>query len=481
MKNLLKKLKKYNPPKHIWLLYFYIPVLLSFFSNLDSENDIYFLLNHGRYILEHGFPTIEPFTMHQGFSFVMQQWLAAVIFYLAYNTFSKYGLLFLLVIVNGIILFLLYKLCMKLSDNRYILAIVLSAITDILLLLCFILPRPQIFTYANLIGVLYIMECFYRNDKSKAIYFLPLISLLQINLHASLWFLIFAFILPYFIDLVIAKFKDKTDKRLIKLIPVLVITFLVGFINPYGIKAITYVFTSYGSYYINNMVIEMFPPVLGVNSRITTLFYLTYSLLIVVITIYIVNKKGKLCLPHMLLLIGVSYLAIRNYALLIIGSIPFLAFYLKNCFPEEKNNKIILTKNGKIGYTCLIIGLFIYAIVAVSIRGVTMDNRLEKGIDYLLAHNKKEDIVLYTGYNNGSYVEYRAEIFLKANNKKKDVMEEYYLLQYNRLSANQFLSEYNFTHLIIDTEDNLYSYVNNNTNYKAIYKAKGYKIFQRIN
>ena len=241
------------------------------------------------------------------------------------------------------------------------------------------------------------------------------------------------------------------------------------------------------------MVIEMFPPVLGVNSRITTLFYLTYSLLIVVITIYIVNKKGKLCLPHMLLLIGVSYLAItsiRNYALLIIGSIPFLAFYLKNCFPEEKNNKIILTKNGKIGYTCLIIGLFIYAIVAVSIRGVTMDNRLEKGIDYLLAHNKKEDIVLYTGYNNGSYAEYRglkpyidtrAEIFLKANNKKKDVMEEYYLLQYNRLSANQFLSEYNFTHLIIDTEDNLYSYVNNNTNYKAIYKAKGYKIFQRIN
>ena len=64
------------------LKYFLIfPILASLIlltRNLD--NDIWFLLTHGRYVMEHGFPMIEPFTIHEGFKFVMQQWLSAAIF-----------------------------------------------------------------------------------------------------------------------------------------------------------------------------------------------------------------------------------------------------------------------------------------------------------------------------------------------------------------------------------------------------------------
>ncbi len=491
---IIEKIKKYQPPKHICFLYFFVPIFVSTILNIDRENDIWFLLNHGKYVLQNGFPTIEPFSMHQGFSFVMQQWLSAVIFYLVYNFLGKYGLFLLMIFVNILILFLLYKLCMKLSDNRFRLSVIISSITTILLEI-FLLPRPQIFTYVNLISVLYIMESVYRNKSSKLVYLLPLISLLQINLHASLWFLLFLFMLPYIIYFIIAKIKDKKSYHLSKLFIIIIVMFLVGFINPYGIKNISYVFTSYGDFYINNMVIEMFSPfrMLGINNFA---FYYVYLILFFTIAIYIVNKKGELFLPHMLLFIGVSYLAItslRNAALLIIGTIPFLAWYLKNLFPKTKEKKAVLNSKSKIQYISIIIFLLIYNIVVVSVKGVSFTNPLEKGIDYLLKYNDVEDIILYTSYNDGSYAEYRglkpymdtrAEIFLKANNHKADIMKEYFLVQKKEISCQEFLDKYHFTHLIINQNDSLYDELLKNSNYKVIYKGKYrkgyYKIFELI-
>lgn len=492
MKRLIDKIKNYRPAKHICFLYFFVPLFVCALSKIDRENDIWFLLNHGKYVLEHGFPTIEPFSMHQGFSFVMQQWLSAVIFYIIYDFFGKYGLLILVNLVNILILYFLYKLCMKLSDNRFRLSIIITCITDLLLLQSFMVPRPQIFTYLILIIILYIMECFYNNKNSKLIYFLPLISWLQINLHASMWFMIFLFILPYIVHFIITKIKDKQDNRIFKLLLIIGVMLLVGIINPYGIKAITYVFTSYGNYYINHSVIEMFSPVCA-NGKLSIYFYCTYITIFIVIAIYIMHKKGQLQLRHMLLLMGVIFLAItaiRNYALLVIGAIPFLASYMKDLFPKKKETKIVMSKKSKITYIGAIIFLLIYTIGVISIKKVSFTNELEKGIDVLLKNNKAEDIVLYTNYNDGSYAEYRglkpyidtrAEVFLKSNNKKEDIMKEYYFISNGVMDDKEFVNKYHFTHLIVSKTDNLYDYLSKDKSYKVIYKGKKYKIFEKVN
>ena len=85
MKTLIRKIKNYKPSKYICYLYFFVPLFVCSLSKVDRENDIWFLLKHGEYILKHGFPHIEPFSMHQNFSFVMQQWLSSVIFYISHN------------------------------------------------------------------------------------------------------------------------------------------------------------------------------------------------------------------------------------------------------------------------------------------------------------------------------------------------------------------------------------------------------------
>jgi hypothetical protein len=38
-------------------------------QNKAIDNDTHFLLNSGRYVMEHGIPHVEPFTMHEGLLF----------------------------------------------------------------------------------------------------------------------------------------------------------------------------------------------------------------------------------------------------------------------------------------------------------------------------------------------------------------------------------------------------------------------------
>ena len=493
MKKIWKKIKKYNLSYKICLLYFFVPIYLLCLTsaNIGKENDIWFLLNHGKYVIKHGFPTIEPFSMHQGFSFVMQQWLSAVIFYLTYSVLGKYGLLLVVNIINLLILYFTYKLCILLTDNRKRLSIVLTCITDVLLTSTFLVLRPQIFTYLLLIITLYIMEKFIRCKDTKLIYLLPLISLLQINLHASMWFMIFLFMLPYVVSLFINTLKNKNDNRIFKLLIIMILMFLVGFINPYTTKNMFYVFTSYGSIYVNNSVKEMLPPIelLYINPFYTFLHYLT---VLGIVSVYIANKKAKLNLTHILLLLGVLILAttsIRNYPLLVIGTVPFLGYNLKCLFPKKKEPKCSIKDFFDKQYVLLIILLVTFLIGILVVKKIPFTNKLKPGIDYLEKNYDVKKIVLYTNYNNGSYTEYRglkpyidprAEVFLKSNNHKEDIMGEYYFLQNGLLDYDKFINKYNFTHMIVTKTDSLYDKVSKDKRYKIIYKGKGYKIYVRV-
>ena len=92
--NMLKKIKKsydkfsrWVPPKlYTFFVVSCVIIFISCFS-FEIDNDYWFLINLGRDILNHGIPTVEPFTFHVGFEFIAQQWLTDVIFYLIYLIF----------------------------------------------------------------------------------------------------------------------------------------------------------------------------------------------------------------------------------------------------------------------------------------------------------------------------------------------------------------------------------------------------------
>jgi len=47
---------------------------------LIEKADTYFVMNLGRYVLENGFPYVDPFTIHENLQLVAQQWLSGIFF-----------------------------------------------------------------------------------------------------------------------------------------------------------------------------------------------------------------------------------------------------------------------------------------------------------------------------------------------------------------------------------------------------------------
>ncbi len=483
MDKLKSYLKKIYLPKGLCLMLLLIPIVYCFCANCYLNNDSWFLFNYGSYVLENGFPTIEPFTMHENFSFVMQQWLSAIIFYLTYSNLGKIGLALLVTLVFTLILFLIYKLCLLISKRNNYLSYILVAISSILLITYAIGSRPQIFSYVNFLLLFYFLESYIQKKDIRYLIPLPLISLLEINMHAATWGLLFCFILPYIIESFYLWLKKQETYHLKPLIIVTIIMLLAGFINPYGIDAMTYVFKSYGVYEINDFITEMMVP------NITTNFGKTVFLTIFAV-LFILSFAKKIKIRYIFLMLGLLYLALsayRNYPLFVIGALLPFADCFKDKFKGIKKNNL-----PKIHKTlCYIaLGLVIVTVIVVSnpVYRLNKPYEMEGATSYLVKHVDKDKAVIYTGYDDGGYLEYygfkpyidpRAEVFLKSNNHQKDIFKEYYELQNGYLLPSTFLKRYNFTHFVVEKKDIVRQEISRNDNYKLVYKDKYRYIYEK--
>lgn len=472
--------KNYHPSKWEALSFLIIPIFIGILCSLDLDNDTWFILNYGRYIINHGFPTIDPFTIHEGLNLVIQQWSTDIIFYTAYEHLGKIGLYLIVNLVNIYIIFITYKLLMLVTDNKRNLSVILTIIIVSLFDLWFLTSRPQIFSSSILITELYVLEKYTKTKSNKILYLLPILSLLMINFHASMWLILFCFWLPFFINTFKFRIGKLTSEGLKKkdLIISFIFMIIVGFINPYGLKSMTYLFTSYNIPYIYNFVCEMKTP--SINSILGIFIYLCiFSIYI----IYILLLKKQIKIYHFLLLIGTTFLAVsqnRGILFFIIASIYPLGYYFKDNFyiiKEPKNNKKM-----KVLFllTLTILGIFPFMIMLAN-NNIKFIASAKKGIDYLVETVNTDEIRLYCSYEQCNYAEYlgiktysdsRAEIFLKANNKKEDILEELYKLSRYELDANKFLEKYNFTHLLVRNKEPLYKELINNSDYEIIYKEE---------
>ena len=472
---MIKKLTNtYKNNKNIFFLFFSIPLIINVFVNYSANEDIWYMLKYGEYIIHHGFPHTDMLSMHSGLHIVIQQPLSNILFYFIYHYTGSYGLFLLLEILIIIYLYLIYKLCMLLSNNKFISSI-LSILTVILLQSLFITPRGQLFTYLFLIITLYILEAFYKNNKTKLIYLLPIISILQINFHAAFWYILFIFMLPYIFQLIIDK-----NKNIYKIIIIAVVMFIVGFINPYTYENVFFPFLTYSNY-INQFIAELSSPIITSSEKsLVIMSYLFYIIFGIIVLLYIYNKKGRLTIRHLLLLFGTAFMtltSIRLISFFFIGSIPMLAYNLKNI----KYDFVKDGKSTKITWIIIIIFIFIISILNSN----KLKSAYSDGINYL----KKKygtDIIFYSGFDSGSYAEFvgfhpymdtRAEVFTKKGNHKKNIFKENVQIVYYSNYYKEIFNKYKFTHLLIRKEFNIYKEIKKDKDYKIIYNKKKYAIF----
>lgn len=462
---------------------FLMPAIFVLLMNNALDNDSWYVLAEGREIVQNGVYYEDPLSMHEGLSVTVQNYGFAVIFYLIYSWLGAPGLYIGMLLLNFLICFLLYKICKLISNGNENLSLLIMMVTDLLLAMGFVVTRAQMVSFAIILLLIYLLELVIKTDKVKYLGLIPILSLLQINLHASLWWMIVLVLIAYIIDSIKKPRFHLQGYRTIPLIVALVVVVLVGFINPYGINMILFILRSYGDARFHSMVGELssFSPF----GNVFEMFI--YISIVVTLWLYIFGKK-KIRVRYFLMYFGFLVIGLNT----IKGLSQFILtmfFPLALVYKDVRLEKIIEVKKGRDALVLWggIVSLAVFFVICPAVINQVKcypDVAIKGALDAIDAdvERRGDDSTVYagyTGYNDGGYVEYRGyqsyldprgEVFLKKNNKKEDILFEWTDLQEGRAKEGDFLDKYQFDYLVVRKEDRLYDY--GDEMYEMIFESK---------
>jgi hypothetical protein len=478
-----------------YLVAFLIPVLFILCINQAVDNDSWYVLAEGRAIVQDGVYHEDVLSMHEGMHVVVQNYGFAAIFYLIHLVFGAPGIYFAMIILVFAIMYLLYKVYMLLSKNNVDLSLILMAVTTSILGVGFITTRAQMVDYAVFLILIYVLELFITTDKTKYLWWIPGLSFLLINLHASVWWIIFAIMATYIIDSIRGpRILHLQGYRTKPLLLVAAIAFLVGFLNPYGIEMMTSIFGAYSGVAKLNFVQELlsFNPLDGYN-----LFY--YLVIVVAIALYAFGKPERLRVRYLLMFFGFLLMGLSSIKglseLFLVMLLPVAVLYSDWKIPRLLNEDriggvkisrtVLLWVSGIVVCSCVV--AVPYMLVHISDGpGENAKQALDE-IDLDVGDKNKEELKVYVGYNQGGYVEYRGyhayldprgEYFLGGKNNKEGILDEWMDLRIGEITVDDFLSKYNFDYMVVEeSEKKLYDL--NDARYELIFDDD-LRVYKRV-
>lgn len=279
------------------------------FSANHVDVDTWFLLNSGRFVATEGFPHVEPFTVHEGFHFVMQQWLYALGLWKLYSLTGLIGLFVFPWVAGAAILFCYARLMLRVTEGNVEVSCLLTGVVLFFACPYFFCQRPQMASTLIFLVEIGLLERYASAARMPR--FLPAIffvlSVLLVNLHAAMWPMLLVFLLPYAAESLLGgrlPFSRQTFHWCGREFLLLALIILAGgFLDPYGTEAMTYSLHGYGYAEINQLVLEMHPlsferPMYGV------------PLLLVIIGLSLYARRA-LPLRYQLLALGTGFLALQ--------------------------------------------------------------------------------------------------------------------------------------------------------------------------
>ena len=472
---------------------FLIPTIFLLLINNSIDNDSWDVLAEGRQIVENGIYYTDTLSMHEGLGITVQNYGFAVIFYSIYQVFGAPGLYVGMLLLNFVIVFLLYKICMLISKKNLNLSLLIVLATDFLLMWGFGTTRAQMVSYVIFLGLIYALELYIKTDKSKYLIWLPILSVLQINLHASLWWMLILVWIVYMIDSVKKPKLHLQGYRKKPLIIAGTLMILSGLLNPYGLKMITFIFASYGDGRFQGMVRELshFSPF---RSTFSAFLYLA---MVIVMILYAFGNKKNVRARYLLMFFGFLALGLNTVKGL---SQPILVMFFPLALLYKDTSLGKPLDMAKIGRDALVfwggvvsVAIFVSACpVVVSRIENRPDEVSEKVMDVIdenVGEQNKKDLKIYAGYNDGGYVEYRGykpyldprgEVFLKKNNGKEDILHEWMDFKERKISVADFLDKYKFDYIwSVKDSDQFYDF--EDENYTVIFadEDNGVKVFRK--
>lgn len=235
-----------------------LAVCLVFSHNLLASlpGDQWFILGNGKYILEHGFPYTNPFTVWGG-GIIIENWLYAVIAYVLWQLVgqNQLGIWILVETMSILILALVWLIA-----RRTMKASVLASSTALVLTAVFIQisfnVRPSMASMLMALTALWIQLEYMKTRDLRILAMLVPLTCFAFNLHMAMgWYTI---LVPGCFMLVDVIRDNAHAKRLLTYASIVILQALSTLINPYGVKGVLFLPESsgamkYGANNIENM------------------------------------------------------------------------------------------------------------------------------------------------------------------------------------------------------------------------------------
>lgn len=495
------------------------------YSNIFISNDFYFLSATGKYIVDnHTIPDTNPFFIFKDKPFVVQQWLYCTYCYFL-SLCGNIGIWISILLFGTILTVLLYKL-FRIKGESPLISCVFSAITLSISKDYMLNIRPECITVILLLLQVYFLEKYKKTEKHLWLMLIPILMILEINIHSSMWFMHYCLLIPYTLPFGLGSRYDYRKSEIsfkVMIFPVMMTTIAIG-LNPYGYKVVTYTFDALLSNTFQVLpIVEMMP-----------LYYSETIIEVISLMILGIYSFKKKYLPPSSIYIcsGLTvmmWLAIRNTMFL-----PILCFYLFTDFANGfsfkkyitdikfdksrvdmvksyvKKHKSGLLKTIKAGLKLVLSGCCALCIVSTFLIGAKVQNFYQYGlwskevddidlknteeIKNYLDGNADKDIRLLCqieqggyyeacGYQN-VYIDVRPELFhypVMGAIGNESVLEEYSRLYYENDNLNgkntrpysdketeQILEVYRFDYIIAESKCAISKYLNKSDMYEEI-------------
>ena len=159
------------------------------------QNDTFYTIKTGEYIMENGITHKDPFSWHENLTYTFPHWAYDVLIYGFYNIGGLQGVYISTIILTAILGILMYYINVRLNKNR-IFSFIITLIT-IYLMEPYICARAQLVTFILFLLTIYFIEKFLETKKIRYVVGLIIIPILIANLHCATFWFYFILYLPY--------------------------------------------------------------------------------------------------------------------------------------------------------------------------------------------------------------------------------------------------------------------------------------------
>ena len=453
------------------------------------QNDTFYTIKIGEYILENGVTMQEPFAWHENLEYTYPHLAYDVVIYSIYDIGGMAGIYISTIVLASILGTVLYFVNVKLTKNRII--SFLLTIGTMYLMKPYICARAQLITFILFVLTIYFIEKFLETGKIRYAIGLIIIPILIANLHLATFYFYFILYLPYLAEYAIYilaytnviisrevaesirkkikkqgetpelleklekaekkhnRLKDAEDNRIenpykIKisyrpntkwLIIIFIICLFTGLLTPLGDTPYTYLIKTMQGISTKN-ISEHLPVTLADDTKLLTTFIVYLGILM------LTRTKIRLCDMFMFAGLGILTIYTRRQAsmlfLICVIILNRLITYLMNKYKsgtieklEEKFTKIPVI--AIISIIVIVISIFQFkpkieqSYVNENLYPVQASKWIKENLDV-------KNIKLYNQYNYGSYLLYedipvfidsRCDLYMPEFNKDVYVFSDF--------------------------------------------------------